>query len=153
MLFPSLISFKNLQKCHFFLWSLWHSNLKLHLPLTMVKVRTLLSFPMTLFPSNMWKWKSEREVTQSCLTLQPPSTVEPTLKIFQARVLEWDAISFSSGSSRPSKWTQVSGIVGRRFTIWATREFTYLCLLFFMSSQNYNLSCNGQGSLFSLLTY
>ena len=42
--------------------------------------------------------------------------------IFQARVLEWGAISFSRGSSRPRDWTQVSRIVGRRFTIWATRE-------------------------------
>ena len=37
--------------------------------------------------------------------------------IFQARVLEWVAISFSSGSSRPRDQIQVSCIVGRRFTI------------------------------------
>ena len=42
--------------------------------------------------------------------------------IFQARVLEWVAISFSRGSSRPRDRTWVSHIVGRRFTIWATRE-------------------------------
>ena len=42
--------------------------------------------------------------------------------IFQARVLEWVAISFSRGSSRPRDWTQVSLNVGRRFTTWATRE-------------------------------
>ena len=42
--------------------------------------------------------------------------------IFQAIVLEWIAISFSRGSSRPRNWTQVSCIAGRRFTIWATRE-------------------------------
>ena len=42
--------------------------------------------------------------------------------IFQARVLEWVAISFSRGSSRPRDWTQVSCIAGRHFTIWATRE-------------------------------
>ena len=40
--------------------------------------------------------------------------------IFQARILEWVAISFSRRSSRPRDWTQVSHIVGRRFTIWAT---------------------------------
>ena len=40
--------------------------------------------------------------------------------ILQARVLEWIAISFSSGSSRPRNRTQVSRIAGRRF--WATRE-------------------------------
>ena len=36
--------------------------------------------------------------------------------IFQAIVLEWIAISF------PSDGTQVSCIVDRRFTVWATRE-------------------------------
>ena len=39
--------------------------------------------------------------------------------IFQARVLEWVAISFSRGSSWPRDWTQVSCIAGRRFTLWA----------------------------------
>ena len=43
-------------------------------------------------------------------------------RIFQARVLEWVAISFSRGSSQPRDRTQVSRITGRRFTIWATRE-------------------------------
>ena len=42
--------------------------------------------------------------------------------ILQARILEWVAISFSRGSSRPRDWTQVSLIVGRLFTNWATRE-------------------------------
>ena len=42
--------------------------------------------------------------------------------IFKARVLEWGAISFSRRSSWPRDWTQVFCIVGKRFTIWATRE-------------------------------
>ena len=42
--------------------------------------------------------------------------------IFQARILEWVAISFSRRSSRPRDWTWVSRIAGRHFTIWATRE-------------------------------
>ena len=42
--------------------------------------------------------------------------------IFQARILEWVAISFSRGSSRPRDQTQVSRIVGSHFTAWATRE-------------------------------
>ena len=37
--------------------------------------------------------------------------------IFQARILEWVDISFSRRSSQPRDWTQVSRIVGRRFTI------------------------------------
>ena len=44
--------------------------------------------------------------------------------IFQVRILEWIAISFSRRSSWPRDWTQVSCIVGRClcFTIWAIRE-------------------------------
>ena len=73
------------------------------------------------------KWNvSLSEVSQSCLTLcnpmdcsLPQSCVH---EIFQARVLEWVAISFSRGSSQHRDWIWVSHIVGRRFTIWATRE-------------------------------
>ena len=42
--------------------------------------------------------------------------------ILQARILEWVAIPFSRGSSQPRDWTQVSRIVDRCFTVWATRE-------------------------------
>ena len=42
--------------------------------------------------------------------------------IFQAGILQWVAISFSRRSSQPRDWTWVSCIVGRCFTIWATRE-------------------------------
>ena len=41
--------------------------------------------------------------------------------IFQARTVEWVAISFSRGSSRPRDWTWVSSIAGRLFTLWAFR--------------------------------
>ena len=73
-----------------------------------------------------WYWKSESEVAQSCLTLcdsmdcsPPGSSVHG---ILQARILEWVAISFSRGSSRPRDWTQVSHIAGIRFNLRATRE-------------------------------
>ena len=42
--------------------------------------------------------------------------------IFQAIVLERIAIFFSKGSSRPRDRTQVSHIVDRCLTVWATRE-------------------------------
>ena len=42
--------------------------------------------------------------------------------ILQARILEWVAISYSRGSSRPKDWTPVSHVAGRFFTVWATRE-------------------------------
>ena len=71
----------------------------------------------------VYVWKFESLVTQSCLTLcnpmdcrLPGSSVHG---IFQARVLEWVAISFSRGSSWPRDRTQVSHIVGKHFTVWA----------------------------------
>ena len=70
--------------------------------------------------------ESEIEVAQLCLTLYDPMDCSPPGSsvhgIFQARVLEWVAIAFSRASSRPRDWTRVSPIVGRRFTVWATRE-------------------------------
>ena len=65
------------------------------------------------------------EVAQSCPTLCDPMNYSlpgsSIHGIFQARVLEWVAISFSRRSSQPRDWTQVSRIVGRCFTVWATR--------------------------------
>ena len=43
-------------------------------------------------------------------------------EIFQAKILEWVAISFSRGSSPPRDQTWVSCTAGRFFTNWATRE-------------------------------
>ena len=79
---------------------------------------------VSVFPKET-AWVSE--VAQSCLTLCHPMDCRSLPRssvhgIFQARVLEWVAISFSRGSSRPRDWTQVFRIVGRRFTVWATRE-------------------------------
>ena len=42
--------------------------------------------------------------------------------IFQARILEWVAISFSRGSSQPRDRTRVSCTAGRFSADWATRE-------------------------------
>ena len=42
--------------------------------------------------------------------------------ILQARILEWVAFPFSTGSSQPRDLTQVSHIAGKFFTSWATRE-------------------------------
>ena len=66
-------------------------------------------------------------VTQSCLTLYDPMDCSPPSSsvrgiIFQAKILEWVAISFSRGSSLPRDRTQVSCIADRFFTVWATRE-------------------------------
>ena len=45
-----------------------------------------------------------------------------SMRILQARILEWVAISFPRGSSQPMDWTWVSHIAGRFFTVWATGE-------------------------------
>ena len=65
-------------------------------------------------------------VAQSYPTLSDP--MDCTLPgssvpgILQTRILEWVAIPFSKGSSRPRDGTQVSCIAGKFFTVWATRE-------------------------------
>ena len=83
---------------------------------------------------NTWKgmllllviWRSEVKSLQLCPTLCNP--MDRSLPgsyihgIFQARILEWVAISFSRGSFQPRDQTQVSCTVGRLFTIWTTRE-------------------------------
>ena len=83
-------------------------------------IETKMSKLAVTFPM---KWS---EVTQSCPTLcnsmdgnLPGSMVHG---IFQARILEWAAISLSRGSSQPRDRTWVSCIAGRRITIWATRN-------------------------------
>ena len=59
--------------------------------------------------------------------------------IFQARVQEWVAISFSRGYSRPRNRTQVSHIADRCFTVWATREAHYLPYLHVIPLKVYSL--------------
>ena len=45
--------------------------------------------------------------------------------IFQTRILEWVAISFSRASSQSRGWTELTCIVGRFFTISATRKILW----------------------------
>ena len=88
-------------------------------------IKTSLVFPApSAYHELLGEWVNE--VAQSCPTLCDPldcslpgSSVH---EIFQARILEWVAISFCRRSSQPRDWTWVSHIVGRRFTVWATRE-------------------------------
>ena len=42
--------------------------------------------------------------------------------LLQARILDWVAVPFSSGSSKCIDWTQVSCTAGSFFTSWVTRE-------------------------------
>ena len=80
------------------------------------------------------------ELLQFCPTLcdlldcsLPGSVVH---RIFQARILEWVAISFSRGSSHPRDWTCISCLLdwqsGRFFTTsttWASPSFPYIPLI------------------------
>ena len=96
--------------------------------------------PMALFlkiflilSQSLFHLGTKSKVTQSCPTLcnpmdssQPGSSVHG---IFQVRILEWVATSFSRGSSQPRNQIRVFHIVGRPFTIWATREQTWVQIL------------------------
>ena len=63
----------------------------------------------------------ENEVAQSCPALCDPMDCSPPGSsihgVFQARIREWVAISFSRGSSQPRDQTWVSRIAGRHFRI------------------------------------
>ena len=65
-------------------------------------------------------------IAQSCPILCKPMDYNlsgsSVHEILQARIRKWVAIPFSSGSSWPREWTQVSCITSRIFTVWVTRE-------------------------------
>ena len=109
---------------------MWHQNTDeppanhLLIPITFLSPQLSQSFHNPRTPNSMKE--SESEVAKSYPTLCDPmdcslpgSTV---YGIFQARILEWVAISFSRRSSQTRDWSWVSHIVGRRYTVWATRE-------------------------------
>ena len=65
-------------------------------------------------------------ITLLCLTLCDPidwgSPGFSVHGIFQARILEWVAISFSRRSSLPRDQTQASCIADTLFPVWASKE-------------------------------
>ena len=73
--------------------------------------------------------KSESKIARSCPILCDPMDCSlPGFSIHgisQAWVPEWVAFSFSRGSSWPRDQTQVSGIAGRCFTLWATKLLVF----------------------------
>ena len=91
-----------------------------HITLCKFKVYNVMIWNIYTY-SEKWKW-SPSIMSDSC---DPTDCILPGFSfhgIFQARVLEWVAISFSRGSSRPRDQTQVSLIADRHYTLWATRE-------------------------------
>ena len=100
-------------------WHIHYYNIMLDV-LTALKSSLLCLFILRITHQPWTHWSfyhicEMSEVAQLCPTLcdhmgcsPPGSSVHG---IFQARVLEWVAISFSRGSSQPRDWTQVSCIV------------------------------------------
>ena len=96
------------------------------------QIRMRICFSTLLLVS--WGWSQyvgfpqlclrQAVVVQSCPILRDPVDcslpVSSVHEIFQARMLEWVAISSSRGSSQGTDQTRVSCIAGRVFTIWAT---------------------------------
>ena len=80
----------------------WQNNIDTQSCLT-PKAVLLISFLMMIHS----EWMS----AQSCLTLWPMDCSPPSSSVhglFQAKILEWVAISYSKGSSWPRDWTGIS---------------------------------------------
>jgi len=112
-------------------------------------LKSFLVFPILSFSSislhcSLKKWS---EFAQLCPTFCDPMDCSlPGFSvhgIFQARVLEWVAISFSKGSSQAGDWTRVSNIAGRCFTLWAIALCVHLrrcsCLSLLFSGTLYSI--------------
>ena len=96
---------------------------------------------------------------QLCPTLCEPMDCSPpgssVHRIFQARKLDWVAISSSRGSSWPKDWTSVSCITGGFFTNWAAKlgrtrsRWVVKCLVLFSCSGSQLMSLVKRHSPFS----
>ena len=87
--------------------------------MTLEKLSLISVLKLNVVSCGKWKW-SHSVVSNF---LQPVDCSPPSSSvhgILQARILEWGAISFSRGSSRPRDRTQVSHIAGRRFNLCTT---------------------------------
>ena len=73
-------------------------------------------------------WFSRSVMSDSCNLVDDRPSGPSVRGTFQARTLEWFAISFSRGSSQPRNWTWVSCAAGRFFTDRATREGSLMIL-------------------------
>ena len=71
--------------------------------------------------------------------------------MFQARILEWIAISFSRGSSQPRNQTQVSCIAGKFFIDWAMREkYMHPILMYIHYQLNFQLRPLDNNAMYKL---
>ena len=99
--------------CFASIWLFWTWNQKIHSWETCL----LFSTESSLF------YSIRKGGSESCSVMS--DSLQPmdysVHEILQARILEWVAVPFSRGSSKPRNWTQVSHIAGEFFTRWATR--------------------------------
>ena len=79
-------------------------------------------FLTSLYSVDSWWWFSCEVMFNSCDPMDCGLADFSIYGIFQTKILDWVAISFSRGSSWLRGWTPVSLIAGRFFTDWATRE-------------------------------
>ena len=86
-----------------------------------------------LFLALFGKKEDTEVISNSCDPMDcslPGSSIH---EILQARILEWIAISFSRGSSRPRNQTWVSSISGRFFTNRAMKEPPFKYSIYYIS--------------------
>ena len=91
---------------------------------------TMCSVQITFF--NIFYWKVKVKLLSRVRLCDPTNCSlrgSSVRGIFQARILEWIAISLSKGSSRSKDRTQISHIVDSRFTVWATRDVRFFFFL------------------------
>ena len=87
-------------------------------------------------------WKVKLWVVQSCPTICHPTDYSlpgsSLHGILKERIMEWVAIAFSRGSSRPRDQTRIACIAGGFFTVWPTRLClcSYVYLYFFPQTMN-----------------
>ena len=92
---------------------------------TMTKCLELAKKDITMIIISVLKKLETSKICESYLVVYNslwPHGLYTVHGILQARILEWVAFPFSTGSSQPRGRTQVSCIAGGFFTRWATRE-------------------------------
>ena len=113
--------------------SSWHCHTLKLLPIKYLVLSHFIDMPILSVKLNTSFCPPMCLVTQSCPTLCKPMNCSPPGSsvhgILQARILEWDAFSFSKGSSWPRDLTQVSCTAGRFFIVWATGDIPF-CKIF-----------------------
>ena len=92
--------------------------------------------PMHLWVPYFWQSEFAQLYWTLCDSMDCSLPGSSVRGIFQARIMEWVAISFSRGTSWPRDGSWVSWTAGRIITIWATKEVLFF--FFFNKARIYN---------------